>query len=290
MINDFSPSIIRWYCSINSCFKPLLITFRLYRDTSGTASPLISARQAIPNNPSAQSSPTRLPAAASTDNGSQGGLPPQHALERQNSGEGGANGRHRSRSPSKFSSASRAPAERADSDAPSGLDFLLQACDMLEPEDNVTSKPRPVGRPARKNGGQRPRRFSDDGEYAPGDSSEDEEYRPSRANRAARRAQGGGDGSRLASAAPASAKWERGMVHGPCTNPDCEHPEDSPQWRKGPAQYPVLCNACGTRWLRNGTLKPLVVCLSILSSSLYIFNVEDLSLGPCSFINYLSLY
>lgn len=49
------------------------------------------------------------------------------------------------------------------------------------------------------------------------------------------------------------------MVSGPCMNPDCEHPYDSPQWRKGPANAPVLCNACGTRWLRNGTLKPLVV-------------------------------
>jgi hypothetical protein len=44
----------------------------------------------------------------------------------------------------------------------------------------------------------------------------------------------------------------------PFTLADCEHPHDSPQWRKGPPQHPVLCNACGTRWLRNGTLKPLV--------------------------------
>jgi len=44
---------------------------------------------------------------------------------------------------------------------------------------------------------------------------------------------------------------------GPCMNPDCEHPYDSPQWRKGPPQAPVLCNACGTRFLRNGTLKPI---------------------------------
>ena len=28
---------------------------------------------------------------------------------------------------------------------------------------------------------------------------------------------------------------------------ECEHPHDSPQWRKGPPQHPVLCNACGTR-------------------------------------------
>ncbi|KFM26827.1 hypothetical protein F751_0759 [Auxenochlorella protothecoides] len=30
------------------------------------------------------------------------------------------------------------------------------------------------------------------------------------------------------------------------------------RWRKGPPSHPILCNACGTRWLRNGTLKPLV--------------------------------
>ncbi len=44
----------------------------------------------------------------------------------------------------------------------------------------------------------------------------------------------------------------------PCSAAECEHPLESPQWRKGPPQYPILCNACGTRWLRNGTLKPLV--------------------------------
>ena len=44
----------------------------------------------------------------------------------------------------------------------------------------------------------------------------------------------------------------------PAPPPECEHPLESPQWRKGPPQYPILCNACGTRWLRNGTLKPLV--------------------------------
>ena len=30
--------------------------------------------------------------------------------------------------------------------------------------------------------------------------------------------------------------------------------EESPQWRKGPAAKPVLCNACGTRWRRSGAL------------------------------------
>ena len=63
-----------------------------------------------------------------------------------------------------------------------------------------------------------------------------------------------------AASMPAAGPVGRGhMVNGPCMNPDCEHPYDSPQWRKGPPSAPVLCNACGTRWLRNGTLKPLVV-------------------------------
>jgi hypothetical protein len=66
----------------------------------------------------------------------------------------------------------------------------------------------------------------------------------------------------MPSAAAAAGRWaDRIAVCGPCMNPDCEHPTQSPQWRKGPPQFPVLCNACGTRWLRNGTLKPLVVSI-----------------------------
>ena len=36
----------------------------------------------------------------------------------------------------------------------------------------------------------------------------------------------------------------------------CDHCNTtiSPQWRKGPPDKAVLCNACGTRWLRNKTL------------------------------------
>jgi GATA zinc finger len=244
--------------------------YNTHRDTSGTASPLISARYQT-NNPSNQSSPTRLP--NNRDHfANDAPLPFHSSLARQDSGSLSADDgrRPRSRSPAK-PAGSRVLAERTDSDAPSGLDFLLQACDMLEPD--TTSRARPVGRPARRNGGTRPSRYSEDGEYTPADSSEDEDYRPSRGDRKGRRSQNLplSRYSAPLSAAPVAAvamprvvaaptvKWERGMVHGPCTNPDCEHPEDSPQWRKGPPQHPVLCNACGTRWLRNGTLKPLVV-------------------------------
>lgn len=45
---------------------------------------------------------------------------------------------------------------------------------------------------------------------------------------------------------------------GPCTNPHCMNPMESPQWRRGPSEAPVLCNACGTRWIRNKSLIPIV--------------------------------
>jgi len=37
----------------------------------------------------------------------------------------------------------------------------------------------------------------------------------------------------------------------------CNHcgETESPQWRKGPTDKPYLCNACGTRYLRTGSLK-----------------------------------
>jgi len=118
---------------------------------------------------------------------------------------------------------------------------------------------------------RRPRRYSDEEQYTQLESSEDDEYRPLGRGRNLRRpsvkavattaattaAATKEEGSALSDGAPA-VRWERGMVTGPCTNPDCDHPIDSPQWRKGPPQFPILCNACGTRWLRNGTLKPLV--------------------------------
>lgn len=45
---------------------------------------------------------------------------------------------------------------------------------------------------------------------------------------------------------------------GPCTNPHCLNPSESPQWRRGPSEAPILCNACGTRWIRNKSLIPIV--------------------------------
>lgn len=41
------------------------------------------------------------------------------------------------------------------------------------------------------------------------------------------------------------------------TVPPCNHcgETQSPQWRKGPGDKPHLCNACGTRYLRKGSLQ-----------------------------------
>lgn len=46
---------------------------------------------------------------------------------------------------------------------------------------------------------------------------------------------------------------ERSDCRGPCNH--CGITE-SPQWRKGPTKKPMLCNACGTRYLRYKSLKP----------------------------------
>lgn len=58
------------------------------------------------------------------------------------------------------------------------------------------------------------------------------------------------------SCSPSKSRHEK--PHGPCMNPNCVNPHESPQWRKGPPECPVLCNACGTRWIRNRSLVPLV--------------------------------
>jgi hypothetical protein len=52
--------------------------------------------------------------------------------------------------------------------------------------------------------------------------------------------------------------------HGPCGH--CKTPY-SPQWRKGPRNKPVLCNACGIRYLRNRHLGRSVVGADSLGSA-----------------------
>lgn len=160
----------------------------------------------------------------------------------------------------------------------SGLDFLLQACDVLEPTAYTTYKidgqglrsPSVAAAKVRSTRGRRPR--DDVYDFSPNQSDEDNDehckVRPSKRTKIQRRERRNAtiylnDGAVIpaptADGGMGPIRWERGLVTGPCTNPECDNPYHSPQWRKGPAEYPILCNACGTRWLRNGTVRPLVV-------------------------------
>ena len=78
---------------------------------------------------------------------------------------------------------------------------------------------------------------------------------------------GGGDGEAHAAGGGAVAALElkgsaprRARTGGFArrANPLCfPHPtSESPQWRRGPASKPVLCNACGTRYRRTNSLTP----------------------------------
>lgn len=68
-------------------------------------------------------------------------------------------------------------------------------------------------------------------------------------------------------ASPTRSRHEK--PHGPCTNQYCLNPNESPQWRRGPPEAPILCNACGTRWLRSKQLIPIMV-RQLLHSSIYV--------------------
>lgn len=185
---------------------------------------------------------------------------------------------------SSMSSRTLLPIEEMD-----GLHFLLQACELLETEGTTTSSgKRTFSKRSFDEYSGSDRESSLDATGSPSRRrrvkslyDSDEEYKPAR--RPSRRA--GATGVRVAAqlAAATAAAVESGdmigsmaapiaaaprpkapertpkeaAVGGPCMNPNCEHPHDSPQWRKGPPEAPVLCNACGTRFLRNGSLVPI---------------------------------
>lgn len=56
---------------------------------------------------------------------------------------------------------------------------------------------------------------------------------------------------RTASGQSSGRRRGRSELHGPCDHCGVK---DSPQWRKGPKCKPILCNACGTRFLRTRSL------------------------------------
>ena len=47
----------------------------------------------------------------------------------------------------------------------------------------------------------------------------------------------------------------------------CVWVADSPQWRKGPGSKPVLCNACGTRFLRTRSLGKVTIASTLVVST-----------------------
>jgi hypothetical protein len=67
------------------------------------------------------------------------------------------------------------------------------------------------------------------------------------------------------SSSKSSSKGSPAQRHGPCGH--CKTPY-SPQWRKGPRNKPVLCNACGIRYLRNRHLGRAAVSAPKHSNSL----------------------
>lgn len=60
----------------------------------------------------------------------------------------------------------------------------------------------------------------------------------------------------VSSSSSKGSKGPPAQRQGPCGH--CKTPY-SPQWRKGPRNKPVLCNACGIRYLRNRHLGRAVV-------------------------------
>lgn len=137
-----------------------------------------------------------------------------------------------------------------------GLEYLLQACELLEIKEKQYRAASPSKSGKRTRPSMKLQAVSD---MAIASSNSDSMVKAREV--AAQRIRCPRK-SKIGSLSPIRKISERPVAFsGPCTNPDCEHPYNSPQWRKGPPDCPVLCNACGTRWLRNGTLKALVVCL-----------------------------
>lgn len=89
------------------------------------------------------------------------------------------------------------------------------------------------------------------GRWAPDDAEEYEECGASGRGGDSMSAWEDSEVSRLPSAAPGVAGHTK--PGGPCDHCGAL---DSPQWRRGPASKPMLCNACGTRYRRTNNLGP----------------------------------
>lgn len=135
----------------------------------------------------------------------------------------GSPARSRSSSPTKRKSVSQELSLFESGTSGDGLAVLLKACEILDSDgQNEASTPR-------------------------------EDHLYSVSPKKAPRSPAKSPRKSIRSSSPTKARPQ-----GPCMNPHCLNPTESPQWRRGPSEAPVLCNACGTRWIRNKSLVPIV--------------------------------
>lgn len=118
-----------------------------------------------------------------------------------------------------------------------GMMLLLEACEQLAEEDcTAETKPDPVAHGFGLRRSTIARRKSPAATDVSGHGPAKAEVKVQKAGNTKRRS--------------------RTELHGPCCH--CGATE-SPQWRKGPMCKPVLCNACGTRFLRTRSLGKIVM-------------------------------
>jgi len=88
-------------------------------------------------------------------------------------------------------------------------------------------------------------------------SASQKEKKKENANRGGEESARGGPANSVAVAGPGGTTRE--LPPGCKPGGPCDHcgALDSPQWRRGPASKPCLCNACGTRFRRTNFLAPL---------------------------------
>ena len=88
-------------------------------------------------------------------------------------------------------------------------------------------------------------------------SASQKEKKKENANRGGEESARGGPANGVAVAGPGGTTRE--LPPGCKPGGPCDHcgALDSPQWRRGPASKPCLCNACGTRFRRTNFLAPL---------------------------------
>ncbi|KAG1663970.1 hypothetical protein FOA52_001096 [Chlamydomonas sp. UWO 241] len=142
------------------------------------------------------------------------------------------------------------------------FDFLTQQQQQQQTSNQTPAAapaPRARAAPARASHGRQPR-----GEAAAAAAAaRHRTASPPAHTNGGERGSDGAEHSRDRSAASAPARRPEPRRCGPCDN--C-HATESPQWRQGPPQRPMLCNACGMRFRRTNQLALPGSALSAMSS------------------------